>query len=91
LVSLYATTLAGIKQGICWKHFLADCEPLTAAFINVTERAEREVARAEAYFQETHEDIMNNFNSKVVKLKKKMEVLVALGVFDGLNRDYSDD
>ena len=72
-----------LKQ-IRWKHFLADCEPLIAEFTNVTERAEREVVRAEAYLQEAHEDIMKNFDPKVVKLKKKMKVVVAPGAFDGL-------
>ncbi len=72
-----------LKQ-IRWKHFLADCEPLMAEFINVTERVEREAARAETYLQEAHEDIMKNFDPKVVKLKKKMKVVVAPGALDGL-------
>lgn len=75
-----------LKQ-IRWKHFLADCESLTAEFINVTKRAEQEVAGAEAYLQEACEDIMENFDPKVVKLRKKMKVVVAPGAFDGLIKD----
>jgi len=79
-----------LKQ-IRWKHFLADCEPLIAEFATATERAEREVARAETYLQEVHEDIMKNFDPKVVKLKKKMKVVVAPGAFDGLIGEDSED
>jgi len=79
-----------LKQ-ICWRHFLADCELLTVGFTNVTERAEQEVAKADAYLQEAHEDIMKNFDPKVVKLKKKMKVVVAPGAFDGLIREDSGD
>jgi len=75
-----------LKQ-IRWKHFLADCVPLTAEFIQVTERAEQEVARVEVYLNEQHEDIMKNFDPKVVKLKKKMQVVVAPGALDGLVED----
>lgn len=79
-----------LKQ-IRWKHFIADCEPLITEFSNVTERAEQEVAKAEAYLQEAHKDIMKNFDPKVVKLKKKMEVVVAPGAFDGLVEGGSGD
>lgn len=79
-----------LKQ-IRWKHFLADCEPLQSEFISVTERAEQEVARAETYLQEAHEDIIKNFDPKVVKLKKKMQVVVAPEALDGLLYDASDD
>lgn len=75
-----------LKQ-IRWKHFLADCEPLAAEFINVTERAEKEIARTEAYLKKEHEDIMKNFDPKVVKLKKKMKVVLAPGALDDLARD----
>jgi len=79
-----------LKQ-IRWKYFIADCEPLTAEFAVVTDRAEHEVKRAEIFLQETHEDIMKNFDPKVVKLKKKMKVVVAPGAFDGLIEDDTDD
>ena len=79
-----------LKQ-IRWKHFLADCDLLTAGFTNVTERVEQEVAKAEAYLRETHEDIMKNFDPKVVKLRKKMKVVVAPGALDGLTGEDSDD
>jgi len=79
-----------IKQ-IRWKYFLSDCEPLTADFTDVTKRAELEVARAEAYLQEEHEDIMKNFDSRVAKLRNKTKVVVAPGALDGLLRDDLDD
>jgi len=75
-----------LKQ-VRWKHFLSDCEPLTTIFTSITERAEREVVQAENYLQQEYQDIMNNFDPKVVKLKKKMKVVVAPGAFDGLMGD----
>lgn len=75
-----------LKQ-IRWKHFLADCEPLLAELSNVTKRAEKEVARTKDYLKKEHEDIMKNFDPKVVKLKKKMKVVFAPGVLDDLARD----
>jgi len=79
-----------LKQ-IRWRHFLADCEPLLAEFSHVTERAKLELAKAVTFLQAEHEDIMNNFDPKVVKLKKKMKVVVAPGAFDGLISDDSGD
>ncbi len=74
-----------------WKHFLTDCEPLLAEFSNVIERAEQEVAKAEAYFQKQYEDIMKNFDPKVVKLKKKMKLVVAPRAFDKMIEDNIGD
>jgi len=41
--------------------------------------------------QEAHEDIMKNFDPKVVKLRKKMKVVVAPGAFDGLMGEGLED
>jgi len=79
-----------LKQ-VRWKHFLVDCKPLIADFTNVTKRAEQEVAKAETFLQEEHEDIKKNFDPKVLKLKKKMKVVVAPGAFDGLIEDDIGD
>ncbi len=81
---------AVLKQ-IRWKNFLVDCEPLIAEFTNVTERVEQEEAKAEAYLQEAYEYILKNFDPNVVKLKKKMQVVVAPGAFDGLIGDDAGD
>ncbi len=69
---------------VCTEDVNQDGEPLKAEFATVNEKAEHEVARAETYLQEAHEDIMKNFDTKVVKLKKKMKVVVAPGALDGL-------
>ncbi len=82
---------AALKQ-IRWKHFLADCKTLTTELSHVTERAELEVARAEDFLKKEHEDIMKNFDPKVVKLKKKMKIVLAPGALDDLVRnDINND
>lgn len=79
-----------LKQ-IRGRHFLADCEPLTADFCGVTETAAQEAAQAETWLRQTHADIMKHFDPNVVKMKKKMKVVVAPGAFDMLGRDEGDE
>jgi len=76
---------------IRWKHFLTDCEPLTADLCSVTERAKQEVTSAKTYLQEAYEDIMKNFDPNVIKLKKKMKIVIAPGALDGRMNDVLDD
>jgi len=84
------TNEATLKQ-IRWKHFLADCEPLLADTTALLKRADQETATAETWLRQTHADIMENFDPKIVKLKKKMKVVIAPGALDGLvDEDRSD-
>jgi len=76
---------------IRWKYFLADCEPLIEKLSRVTERAKQEVTRTNNYLQKEHEDIMKNFDPKVVKLKRKMKIVVAPGALDDLVKDDADN
>lgn len=79
-----------LKQ-IRWRHFLADCEPLSADLSGVTERAAQETTHAKLWLQETHADIMKNFDPTVVTLKKKRKIVIAPGAFDGLRQDDNSE
>jgi hypothetical protein len=76
---------------IRWRHFLADCEALSADLLGVTERAAQETANAKAWLEKTHADIMKHFDPDVVKLKKKCKIVVAPGALDMLGRDEGDE
>jgi len=70
-----------LKQ-IQWKHFLSDIEPLIADFSFVTQAIINETDLLKSYLTKNYQDIMENFDPKVVKLKKKRKIIMAPGVFD---------
>lgn len=43
---------------------------------------DQETAKVASWLRETHDDIMKNFDSNVVKLKKRMKVIMAPGALD---------
>lgn len=79
-----------LKQ-IRWRHFLADCEVIQADYADVAQMEKQELAQAEIWLQATHHDIMQNFDPKVVKFKKKRKIVIAPGAFDGLHGEDGDE
>ena len=51
---------------------------------------EREGATLKQFLLDAHTDIIQNFDPKVVKLKKKMKIIMSPSALDSLN-DLSDD
>jgi len=82
-----ATTLKKIR----WRSFLSDCKPLVGDFSAVTEQLEKETIRAKSYLTETHQDIMNNFDPKVVNLHKKRKIIMSAEAMQDLKRIDSED
>jgi hypothetical protein len=74
------TTLRKVR----WRHFLADCKPLLCDFAVVEDRIKMESDEARLYLEQEHQDIMRNFDPKIVKLRKKRKVIIAPGALDGL-------
>ncbi|MCH8536426.1 MAG: hypothetical protein LAT66_01525 [Alkalimonas sp.] len=81
---------AALKQ-IRWRHFLADCKKLLCNFNNLSEMETQELAKAEQWLQHTHQDIISNFDPKVVKLRKKHKVVMAPGALDGVLGEDDDE
>ncbi len=79
-----------VLKRIHWRHFLADCEALRANFSVVADRQTQEIAQAENWLRENHEDIIKNFDPNVVKLKKKRKIVIAPEAFDGLLGEDGD-
>ena len=67
-----------------WKHFLSDIDPLIADFSFVAEEVKKEIKLLKSYLTKKHQGLMDNFDPKVVKFKKKRKVIMAPGVFDNI-------
>lgn len=78
-------------QKVRWQHFLADCKAIKSNYADVAEMEKQELAQAESWLKETHRDIMQNFDPKVVKFKKKRKIVIAPGAFDGLLGEDDDE
>lgn len=76
---------AGALKKVRWRHFLADCNRIEANRAKVCEMENKELAVAKSWLQKTHDDIMKNFDPKVITFKKKMKIVVAPGAFDGIS------
>lgn len=84
------TNEATLKQ-IHWQHFLVDCDPLMADFLAVEKQLAEEVDRANNWLTENHQDIQNNFDPTVVKLRKKRKIIMSPSALDDLNTIDGDD
>ncbi len=71
-------------QQVRWQHFLTDCKALSGDSSNITQLEAQELAKATQWLQQTHQDIINNFDPKVVKLRKKYKVVMAPEALDDL-------
>jgi len=67
-----------------WKHFLSDIEPLINDFSLVEQEIAREKELLNSFISKNYQDIMDNFDPKVIKLKKKRKVIMTPGVMDDI-------
>jgi hypothetical protein len=74
---------AALKR-VRWRHFLADCEQIKGDFSVVSEHEKTALEQAQRWLRETHQDIMDNYDPRVAKLRKRNKVIVAPGAFDSL-------
>lgn len=78
-------------QQVRWQHFLADCEAIQSNYADVAEMEKQELPQAESWLKETHRDIMQNFDPKVVKFKKPRKIVIAPGAFDDVLGEDDDE
>ncbi|QYZ65228.1 MAG: hypothetical protein OI74_08005 [Gammaproteobacteria bacterium (ex Lamellibrachia satsuma)] len=78
-----------LKQ-IRWRHFLSDCESMVAEYAEVEKLLAEEIDRANAWLVENHQDIQENFNSTVVKLRKKRKIIMTESALDDLSKIDAD-
>ncbi len=74
---------ASLKK-VRWRHFLSDIKPLLADSSILDKEMEQEVEKSKGFLDEQYRDIMDNFNPKVIKLRKKMKIVMPPDVLDDL-------
>jgi len=71
---------------IRWRNFLSDCNSLVAEYAEVEKFLAEENDRANVCLVENHQDIQENFDPAVVKLKKKNKIIMTESALDDLGR-----
>ncbi|MBF0266554.1 MAG: hypothetical protein HQL46_14915, partial [Gammaproteobacteria bacterium] len=69
-------------KNIRWKHFSSDIKPLVQPLELLHQEIENEKSLLDNYLEEQYQDIMQNFNPKILKFKKKMEIKMSKQVAD---------
>lgn len=80
-----------VLKSIRWRHFLSDCAPFTTTPKTFEPELKREIDQAINWLTENHQEIMENFDPKVVKLQKKRKVIFAPEALDDLNKMLDDE
>lgn len=75
---------AALKQ-VRWRSFLADCQPLMADYALIDSQIKIEADHATAFLDRQYQDIMDNYDPKIVKFRKKRKVIMAPGFLDDLD------
>ncbi len=84
------TNEATLKQ-IRWRYFLSDCEPMMAEYSVVEKLLAEEIDRANNWLVENHQDIKNNFDPTVIKLRKKRKIIMSASALEDLGEIDTDD
>ena len=79
------TNESTLKQ-IRWRHFLSDCDLLIADYAEVEKLLAEEIDRANAWLIENNQDIQENFDPTVVKLRKKNKIIMTESALDDLSK-----
>lgn len=82
---------AQTAKKLSFMHFLHDCEAYLQTNEKLEALQERESIKLKAFLIDAHRDIIENFDPKVVKLKKKMNIVMSPKALDGLTRLRDDN
>lgn len=64
-------------QAVRFRHFMQDCNAIQGDPEELKPLIEQEYQEAVGFLEHAHQDIVANFDPKVVKLRKKMKVIIA--------------
>ena len=64
-------------QAVRFRHFMQDCNAIQGDPDELKSLIEQEYKEAVGFLEHAHQDIVANFDPKVVKLRKKMKVIIA--------------
>ena len=79
-----------LKQ-IRWRHFSTDCESLIAESTVVESLLAEEIDRLNSWLTENHQDIHDNFDPTVAKLRRKRKIIMSATALDDLIEIGGDD
>ena len=71
-------------QGVRFRHFMADCRSMLGDNRELDALIEQERQAAVEFLEKNHRDIMENFDPKFTRLRKKRKIIVADGALDDL-------
>jgi hypothetical protein len=71
-------------QAVRFHHFIADCRAIARDSHELDPIIDREKSAIVTFLDEAHRDIMENFDPRIVKFRKKRKIIVADGAFDAL-------
>jgi hypothetical protein len=82
---------ASTAKKITFMRFFSDCQKLLQPNEQIEAIKSREVEKLKQFITDAHRDILDNFDSTVVPLKKKMKIVISPGALDDLSRLSTDD
>lgn len=71
-------------QSVCFRHFMADCQRIVGDNRELDALIEQERQGVVDFLERNYQDIMENFDPKVTKLRKRRRIIIADGALDGL-------
>ena len=71
-------------QAVHFRHFMKDCEAIAGNLEDLHHLQDQEGQALTRYLEHQYKDIMENFDPKVVRLRKKYKVIMADGALDRL-------
>jgi len=71
-------------EDVRFRHFMADCQKIAEDRRALDSLAEEEKHAAMAFLEENYQDILDNFDPRVVKFRKRRKIVLADGALDGL-------
>ena len=64
-------------QAVSFRQFMKDCQVIKGDSEELKELIEKECQAALGFLDQSHQDIITNFDPKVVKLRKKMKIILS--------------
>jgi hypothetical protein len=80
-----------ILKQIRWQSFLNDCEPHMRSFADLSSSLSDEIQCAHSWLMQNHQDILDNYDPNVVKLRKKRQLILTQNAIDNFNQIEHDD
>lgn len=82
---------AETAKNISFQTYLKDCEKYLKPNEMLEDLYQQELEKLDAYINENYHDVMENFNPKVKRFKRKMDVIIAPKALEGLARIRDDE